>query len=250
MCNKSFSRHNYLAKHILICKKANNNNTNIDITGNSNIAGNENTINNNTKNDNSINIDNDNSINIDNSIKIDLNFKLCEFGKENYDNIDRDNLFKEGYVFVNLVKELHFNPNVEENHNILLTDQTRTKIKVIENEEWQTKSIEDVLKKIVSKTYIYLDKLKKKVSLEYSNIIEKEIKQFILNELDSYTNEHKIKLNNRISNLIYDDKDITKKIYNKHKISKKIRADIQNRNKKYNKKNVIVETDSSDSDSE
>ena len=247
-CDISLSKKAYIQRHLLICKKTKKQpiiNISADNTVNGN--SNENIFNNNVNNTiNNI----DNSItNIDNSINIDLTFKLCDFGKENYELLDMDKIFgnTEGYLFFKLVEALHFNPKCEQNYNILMTDLNRPNIKIIKDEEWISQTKEDVLKKIVDKTFLYLNEIKDTFNNDNKNKIEMEIKQFIFGELDNFYNEHRLKLNSRVSNLIFDNNTNVKKIYKKHKKRVNEINKINKSNKKY-KKNVSIETDNSDSD--
>ena len=247
-CDKLFTKKINVVRHIPICKKTKKQpiiNISADNTVNGN--SNENIFNNNVNNTiNNI----DNSItNIDNSINIDLTFKLCDFGKENYELLDMDKIFgnTEGYLFFKMVEALHFNPKCEQNYNILMTDLNRPNIKIIKDEEWISQTKEDVLKKIVDKTFLYLNEIKDTFNNDNKNKIEMEIKQFIFGELDNFYNEHRLKLNSRVSNLIFDNNTNVKKIYKKHKKRVNEINKINKSNKKY-KKNVSIETDNSDSD--
>ena len=242
-CNTLFTLKSNMIRHLTTCKKFKLH------TLNSN-NGNDNTITNNSHNiDNSItNITNNNPINIE------LNINLCEFGKENYDFLNMDKVFgnDDGYVFLKLFEALHFNPDFQQNYNILLTDLNRKNIKIIKDKEWITQTKDDVLKKIVDKTFLYLNKIKDELNDDTKNKIETEIKQFIFGELDSFYSEHRIKLNSRLSNIIFDNKIKVKEIYKLHKKKleelEKLQKIYQKYNKlnnenKENKKSVIVESD-------
>jgi len=91
-CDITFSKKSYLPRHLLICKKTKKQQiTNISADNIVNGNSNENIFNNNVNNTTN-NIDNS-ITNIDNSINIDLTFKLCDFGKENYELLDMDKIF-------------------------------------------------------------------------------------------------------------------------------------------------------------
>ena len=250
-CRSLFTTKSHTTRHLKTCKKfkllnLNSNNNDNKMINN----GNDNTNTNNSHNiDNSItNITNNNPINIE------LNINLCEFGKENYDFLNMDNVFgnDDGYVFLKLFEALHFNPDFQQNYNILLTDLNRKNIKIIKDKEWITQTKDDVLKKIVEKTFLYLNKIKDELNDDTKNKIEIEIKQFIFGELDSFYSEHRIKLNSRLSNIIFDNKIKVKEIYKLHKKKleelEKLQKIYQKYNKlnnenKENKKSVIIESD-------
>ena len=153
----------------------------------------------------------------------------------------------DGYLFLKLVEALHFNPKCEQNYNILMTDLNRPNIKIIKDEEWISQTKEDVLKRIVNKTFLYLNEIKDTFNNDNKKKIEIEIKQFIFGELDNFYNEHRLKLNSRVSNLIFDNNNNVKKIYKKHKKRVNEINNINKSNEKY-KKEVYIETDNSDSD--
>jgi hypothetical protein len=198
-------------------------------------------------------VNNNNSFNtthIDNSININLN--LCDFGKENYKLMNFDNIFgnDEGYIFLKLFEELHFKKNFTENYNILLTDLNKTTIKIIKDSEWITQTIDEVMKRIVDKTFLYLDKIKNDLNENTKDKIESEIKQFIHGKIDNFYNEHRIKLNSRIENIIYDNRHKVKQAYKlyKEKINEMDKSKLSYEKYRKNTKNKSIDKTDSDSD--
>ena len=242
-CDKDFLKKSYIPIHLLKCKKNNINNSGICVE----INGNENST---TNNINPIyNTTNTNNItnNITNNTNIILNFKICDFGKENYDLIDENKLFDDkDYIFLNLFEEIHLNPLKPENHNILLTDQSRNNCKIIKNSEWVSKTIDEIVKKTVHKSFHYLNALKETLKPELKKKIEYEINKFIMDALQKPLENERTRLNSKIIDLLYDNKNVIKETYKNHEKSKEKRNNIRNNNKK-NRKVIISDSSSSSS---
>ena len=115
------------------------------------------TINNSPKNIKQI-ATNINNGNIDNSQKIIIN----NFGKEDISYLTDDTIkslfnhlkFDDEYhkPVSKLAKEIHFNKNHKENHNVKITSMRSPTCRVFENGKWTTKDIEETLVEIVENT--------------------------------------------------------------------------------------------------
>lgn len=217
-CNKEFHRKDYLKKHIITCKGIietpviiiNEGNTTNNITNNNqNITNNNQYITNNNQQ-------------ITNNIT-NINFQIVEFGSEKIDKIDLGSILDSGSIFLKLIEEIHCNPNIPENHNILITDKSRNSANVFEDEKWISRTKTDIMRRLINRSYVHLVDLKEKLVDKYKEKIDEEIKKIIFDEFDTLYLEHKRLLQQSINNIIYDNKKMIKETYKKHQEAKVLR---------------------------
>ena len=125
-------------------KKIKRNKSNYQIyksTNNNNLMSNSNNTNNLTSNSNN-----------------NINIQINKYGTENYDELD-NKLFLEPMmkeigkqIFLKMIKNVYINPDLPQNHNIVVTDKNRQICKIHDGERWtttDTKIINDLLGRII-----------------------------------------------------------------------------------------------------
>lgn len=116
------------------------------------------------------------------TINLPLSPPLRNFGNDNMDAVP--NHFLENAIMnlqiKELIKELHFDPNYPENHNIRLTSLKRNLIQMYVNNQWQTmpmlKGIDDLISQA---TDIFIDYYKKNEGVVKENVGEEEAEKLL-----------------------------------------------------------------------
>jgi len=106
------------------------------------------------------------NINIENNTNIVVNiinpFKINSFGQEDVTHIRREDYIK--YMstyfrgFLSFIENIHFNKNVPENHNVYISNINSKYAIVYENSQWKLKDRDEVIDKIKSDKFNFLDK--------------------------------------------------------------------------------------------
>lgn len=226
-CEKEFTRKTNLKKHIEMCKM------NPDLIEKTTI------INDNSNNNNNINGDH-NTVNSNNIINI--NFNIVNHGDEKYEKIDLSEVLDSGTIILKIIEQIHCNPKFPEYHNILITDRNRNIINVFEDDQWTLLNKNIIVQNLINRSYIHLDSIKGKLVKKYRDKVDGEISKYIHNSLDDYYLQHRRNLNNSISNIIYNNKNMIKETYEEHKKAKKCRAE-ETLKKKYFKTDSDSESD-------
>lgn len=192
--------------------KRNKSNYQIDKSTNNNLTSNSNNTNTNTNNL----ISNSNSNNI--------NIQINKYGTENFDDLD-NKLFLEPMmkeigkqIFLKMIKNVYINPDLPQNHNIVITDKNRQICKIHDGERWTTTdmtTITDLFGRIVeySKTkheqYVEKYRTNKKVNERLKvtkKYIDKCDKEYLAElEDEDFDNKSEIKQCNDFYEMVYKD---------------------------------------------
>jgi hypothetical protein len=128
-----------------------------------------------------------------NETKINNNIMVNNFGSENIDYITEkvlNNIMSYPKSSIpKLIKQIHFNPNHPENHNIRIKNKKLKYAEVKENNEWKLKHKRQVLDDLVDFGYITLEDHKE--NIESEEMDDLLIKGF--NKLMKGFNDNKIK---------------------------------------------------------
>ena len=105
-----------------------------------------------------INISNSNISNSNNVTNNNIHIQINKYGTENYDELD-NKLFLEPMlkeigkqIFLKQIQNIYINPDLPQNHNIVITDKNRQICKIHDGERWKTtdiKIINELLDRIV-----------------------------------------------------------------------------------------------------
>lgn len=187
-----------------------NNKINSDtITNNKNIENITSSIVNNGDNNNTtINIIVDNSTHTHNHITA-----VNNFGEENMEYVTKEfalACFEKGaHGILAMLKEIFFNYEHTENHNVQLKSLNNRLVKVMENKEWVTRALDPTLDTMIglSQNKIIADSseaLKREIDNGNSNLIYK------MQEINGHNNKQKKDLKNRAIAVLDDIRDKTK----------------------------------------
>lgn len=159
------------------------------------------------------------NINIENNTNIVVNiinpFKINSFGQEDVAHIKRDDYIK--YMstyfrgFLAMIENIHFNKNVPENHNVYISNINSKYAIVYENSQWKLKDRDEVIDKIKSEKFNFLDN---KV-----DEMDKELDDKVKNKFEDFRNKL-IELEEADSNT---QKDIRLMLYNNRHLTMKNR---------------------------
>ena len=124
---------------------------------------------------------------------------------------DTDDYNGELYCVPNLIKYLHFNKDIPENHNMYITDLNRNIAKIYNGVEWETQtseettiSIEKVIKKIEDVIYEWCDKLEL-IDKKYHKMMEFKLSGYF----DSRNDEVDVKkVMDKIRRIMYDGRHV------------------------------------------
>jgi hypothetical protein len=102
---------------------------------------------------------------------VNINIQINNFGTIDYNNIDKK-LFIEPIlnqfgkqIFLKMIKNVYINPNLPENHNLVITDKNRGYVKKYINGKWESddiKLINLLVNEIVEHAKIIYDELKQR----------------------------------------------------------------------------------------
>jgi hypothetical protein len=126
------------------------------------------------------------NINIENNTNIVVNiinpFKINSFGQEDVTHIRREDYIK--YMstyfrgFLSFIENIHFNKNVPENHNVYISNINSKYAIVYENSQWKLKDRDEVIDKIKSDKFNFLDRKVDEMSDELDSKIKNKFEDF------------------------------------------------------------------------
>jgi hypothetical protein len=161
------------------------------------------------------------NINIENNTNIVVNiinpFKINSFGQEDVGHIKREDYIK--YMstyfrgFLAFIENIHFNKNVPENHNVYISNINSKYAIVYENSQWKLKDRDEVIDKIKSDKFNFLDKKVEEMDKE------KELDNKVKNRFEDFRNKL-IELEEADANT---QKDIRLMLYNNRHLTMKNR---------------------------
>ena len=188
-------------------------------------------------NTNNIKIDNLNNVKNEN-----INIQINNYGSEKYENMDKklflEPMIKEigKQIFLKMIKNVYLNPELPENHNIVITDKNRQICKVYNDNRWITTDINminNLLSRIIyfakEKCNEYKDnpkqteKIKSRLltTKKYIDKCDPDLLVELINELEDGNKENKKKIKeceefyemiyNDTINLLHDFKDVVLK---------------------------------------
>ena len=164
-----------------------------------------------------------------------VNIQINKYGTENYDELDAklflEPMLKEigKQIFLKQIKNVYINPDLPQNHNIVITDKNRQICKIHDGQRWLTSDItivNDLLSRIVdhsktkyeeySEKYAGNKKVKDKLNVTKKYIDRCDKEHVVGLEDDESDNKSEIKrcndfyemVYNDIINLLHDYKDI------------------------------------------
>ena len=149
-------------------------NTNTMVTNNSN---------NHNKTVNKNQINNGNILNNTNNT---VNVQLVQFGCENIDNIDTEEVMHVyakstgGNILSCILKYVNLNDKYPENHNICITDLSRELVKIFNGKKFIIKKFKnakgDIMSKVIKNTYKIVDKIESDDTLKLTPYIKSKLK--------------------------------------------------------------------------
>ena len=176
------------------------------------------------------------NINIENNTNIVVNiinpFKINSFGQEDVGHISRDDYIK--YMstyfrgFLALIENIHFNKNVPENHNVYISNINSKYAIVYENSQWKLKDRDEVIDKIKSDKFNFLDKKVEEMNDELDTKTKHKFQDF-RNKLIEFE-ESDINTQKDIKLMLYNNRHLTMKNRRKDLILKNNDQDLDNPN--------------------
>jgi hypothetical protein len=182
---------------------------------------------NNTENSNNIcnshNTTNNTQINAD---KVDINnvqnneIKLVKFGEEDLKMIASEAAkYMTGYEgFRNLIKDLHFNEDKPENHNVYIPNNKIKKAYAYDGRRWMLCNLNEIREELKNKNKDFLcdtfDKLKKKGKI--SALLEKKFMRFC-DKYDNLNTKEQKDFDESIDMILYNYRDVPMETRNKLK---------------------------------
>jgi hypothetical protein len=154
---------------------------------------------------------------------------INSFGKENMSHITLADYkkFLGGFFpgFIKFIEKVHFDENMPENHNISISNLKSKYLHIYENNQWTAKEKADVLDKFINKKFNFL--VDKCDELEESNQLSEKIIEDFIQFTQNYKDEEAQKnTKNKVSLLLYNNRDKIEKIEkikkNKIKIDEEI----------------------------
>lgn len=159
------------------------------------------------------------NINIANNTNIVVNiinpFKINSFGQEDVTHIRREDYIK--YMstyfrgFLAFIENIHFNKNVPENHNVYISNINSKYAIVYENSQWKLKDRYEVIDKIKSDKFNFLDKKVEEMDKE------EELDNKIKNRFEDFRNklieleEADVNIQKDIRLMLYNNRHLTMK---------------------------------------
>ena len=211
-CLKSFKRPWHLKRHLNTCKGKHNYELDLLNIQQKKIIELEKKIeeqkislvNNTIINNNVSNVSNVNNINNINNINNSRNIIINNYGEENIKHLTNEyfaNILQGAFMAVpNLIKQIHFDPNHPENHNIKITNKKEPYVKIMKDNKWQYVDKKTELIDIIDSKYFLLKE-------RYYKLLEK--KKYKLNE------QQKTQIDKFIDKYEEDDKQILLNLINK-----------------------------------
>jgi hypothetical protein len=156
--------------------------------------------------------------NSNNNIINNNNIKLLKFGEEDMEKITQEVLkYMSGYEgFYKLIKDLHFDEEKPENHNIYISNSKLKNVCVYDGTRWLLRNLEEVREELVNKNKDYLcdrfDILKAENKI--SDTMEKKFARFCKNYM-TLTGKKEKDFKESIDLILYNNRDIpikTKKV--------------------------------------
>jgi DNA-directed RNA polymerase subunit RPC12/RpoP len=139
--NKQLIKQNEEFKQqLLIVKAGSSNGGNINTNNSHNVTNNNNITTSNSNNNNTVNV------------------QIVNYGSEDYDKLDNKLFFEPmvkgigKQIFLKMIENVYINPDIPENHNIVITDRNRQRCKTYKDNKWRTtdiKIINDMLRRII-----------------------------------------------------------------------------------------------------
>jgi len=234
LCNTSFSNKSNLSRHISnFCSKKKqmlNEKKNLLLSKKNlqeKISLNSITTNNKQNNVQNISIENNTNI----VFNIITPFKINSFGQEDVSHLKREDYIK--YMstyfrgFLAMIENIHFNKNVPENHNVYISNINSKYAIVYENSMWKLKDRDEVIDKIKSDKFNFLDKkveemdvdLDQKTKDKFEDFRNKllELEEADLNtqkdiKLMLYNNRHLTMKNRKKDILLNNNDNVDKKL--------------------------------------
>lgn len=194
-------------------------------------------VNSNTTNTNNIKIDNLNNVKNEN-----INIQINNYGTEKYENMDKklflEPMLKEigKQIFLKMIKNVYLNPELPENHNIVITDKNRQICKIYNDNRWITTDI-NMINNLISRIIYFAkekcnelkdnpkqtEKIKSRLltTKKYIDKCDPDFLAELVNELEDGNKENKKKIKecenfydmiyNDTINLLHDFKDVVLK---------------------------------------
>ena len=129
-----------------------------------------------------------NKVNLNAKINSDNTIIVNNFGNENYDYISNNmmkQLLKQGPKSIPyLIKQIHFNPDHPENHNIRIKNKKLKYAEVKMDNKWKYKHKKAVLDDLVDFGYVTLEEFKENNEEEMNDLLVKGFKRL----MTSYVN--------------------------------------------------------------
>ncbi len=190
-----------------------------------------------TTNTSNIKIDNLNNIKNEN-----INIQINNYGSENYANMDKklflEPMLKEigKQLFLKMIKNVYLNPELPENHNIVITDKNRQICKIYNDNRWITTDI-NMINNLISRIIYFAkekcneykdnpkqtEKIRERLNTtkKYIDKCDPDFLAELTNELEDGNKENKKRIKecedfygmvyNDTINLLHDFKDIVLK---------------------------------------
>ena len=168
-----------------------------------------------------LNMINSNNVNNTAEMIVNNNIQLVKFGEEDLKRIAVEAIrYMNGYEgFYNLIKNVHFNEEVPENHNIYVTNSKFKNACVYDGNNWLLRNLDEVREELIDKKYDFLcdrfDTLKGESKITAS--MEKKFMRFCKN-YSELTGKQEKDFKNSIDLILYNNRDIP--IDTKRKIKK------------------------------
>lgn len=207
-CKKSFCRKDVLAKHLKICKMAQN----------QNVKGNKNNVANVNGDQNKVAFNSPNSNN--------MIVNLIVFSKDGIKNLSYDELLEifgsNSNLIQTLTEKINFNPNKPQHHNVCYTDTKSAYGEVYENKKWVRKKIDEILEILVETRISDLNEILNDMSDFLNKKTRNKIKETI-EKLDYTKPGARKKLKTYLKPILYNNKDM---IIKTRKLTKKQEEEI------------------------
>ena len=143
-----------------------------------------------------------------NTTNIQQNINLLSFGKDNTKSIsnkDIKQILKRGFNSIQLmVKEINFNPNLPENHNVYIGNIKSRYAVTYNNGKWEIDMAEDVIDRIYDDKYGFLEQKYHELKNELTPYDRKKIERI----LDEYEGVKISKIFDKIKLVLYNDRHI------------------------------------------
>jgi hypothetical protein len=221
ICEKEFCRKDYFKKHVEKCKLKNPEKYNKIINNENNIA---------NVNGPVVNGDNNNVTSTNNIINITINPFLQDDMSKLSDK-QKINILKKCYMVIpEIIKQVNFNPNIPENHNMYISNITSKFGKINNGNKWIIEKVDKLIDDVISKKKDDIEELLEQFEEEIPEKVIDKIRD-VMETLDydplsdEIKDKQKIKFRKKIIDevkmLLYNNKDIpiktSKKIENKAK---------------------------------